>query len=67
MRNQKSNNIEKWYDIPQLVDVLLFLFPPLGLLALYKSENIVPKGGKIIMGFAVFAGIIWGLISIAEC
>ncbi len=64
MLNQKNNSSEKWYDTPQLVDVLLFLFPPLGLLALYKSEKLVPKGGKIIVGFTVFAGIIYGLITI---
>ncbi|MDQ3071934.1 MAG: hypothetical protein M3Q97_01530 [Bacteroidota bacterium] len=55
--SQTSAKYENWYDMPNLVDALLFLFPPLGLFALYKTKKIIPEV-KVILGLAFFTGIV---------
>jgi len=61
--NQKVDKTEKWYDIQNLVDMMLFVFPPAGLYGLFKSDKLLPRPAKIIAGLAVFGGIVWILIS----
>lgn len=57
--NQQKNTTEKWYDEIALVDMLLFLLPPVGVYALYKSKRLNPNRNKVIAGLAIFAGVLW--------
>jgi uncharacterized membrane protein SirB2 len=64
--NLKEKSTEKWYDIPNLADTLLFLIPPIGLYCVFKSKKIVPNAVKIVGGILVFSGIVWLIISNAD-
>lgn len=52
--NSVQNSTEKWCDNPNLADVLLFLFPPLGLYSVFKSKKIIPHPVKVGVGLLVF-------------
>jgi len=39
---------KKWYNIEMLVDVLLFVCPPLGIYAVYKTEKIKSKINRVV-------------------
>lgn len=60
--NQTKNDNNKWYDTPNLLDFLLFLFPPIGLYGVFKSKKRHVKPFKIIAGFSVFIGLVGSLI-----
>lgn len=40
----------KWYNSTTTVDVLLFLFPPIGFYGLYKTKTIKSNTSKILYG-----------------
>ena len=48
---------EKWYNIGMLVDVLLFVFPPLGIYAVYKTDKIKSKANRVV-------GSLFGVVSL---
>ncbi len=41
------NTKVKWYNDVTMVGTLLILFPPVGIMGLYKSETINPKWKKV--------------------
>ncbi len=47
MENSES---EKWYDIEMLVDILLFIIPPVGIYGVYKTNKIKSKSFKYLYG-----------------
>lgn len=51
--NENLSENEKWFNKKWLVYLLLIIFPPVGLFALWKSENI-KKTGKIVWGIVSF-------------
>ena len=57
---------EKWYNIEMLVDVLLFVFPPLGIYAIYKTDTIKSKANRLIgslFGVASFMSAVLFLLN----
>lgn len=59
-------NNERWFDNETTTDVLLFLFFPLGLYALYKTGKIKPKASKVFYGFLGFISLFLTLIFISK-
>lgn len=39
---------QKWYNIEMLVDILVFILPPLGIYGIYKTDKIKSKTFKFL-------------------
>ena len=55
-------NKEKWYDNPKLVDILLFILPPIGIYGVYKTNKIKSSIFKISYGLIGFLGFVLTII-----
>lgn len=55
---------EKCYDNPNLVEVLLFLLPPVGMYALYKTRSISSNKFKILYGTLGFLAALLAIVSL---
>jgi hypothetical protein len=49
IEKDKKNN---WANSEILIDLTLFIFPPIGLILLYKSNKVKSKLHLIVLGFA---------------
>lgn len=59
MDKDKNN---KWYNNPTIVDALLFILPPFGMYALYKTESLKPNINKVLYGFLGFISFLMTVI-----
>lgn len=59
----KENN-DKWYNNPTIVDVLLFILPPVGMYGLYKTQSLKPKINKVLYGVLGFISFLLVIISL---
>ncbi|MCM4161853.1 hypothetical protein FHG64_11845 [Antarcticibacterium flavum] len=44
----RTRNKSNWYDSRSLVEILLFMLPPLGLYALYRNNSIRSQNIRIL-------------------
>ena len=58
---EKGNN-KKWYNNSTIVDVLLFILPPVGMYRLYKTDNLRSNINKILYGFLGFISLLLTII-----
>ncbi len=58
--NTKSTS--EWYNNETLIDTLLFVIPPVGIYALYKTELLKSKISKVLYGGIGFISLLLGAI-----
>lgn len=63
-RGKKMEEKEYWYDNEAIVGVLLFMFFPLGLYAIYKTSKIKIKASKVLYSFLGFISMLMTIIYI---
>ena len=61
-----KNKNENWCDNPKIVDTLLFVFPPLGMYALYKTRSSRPYVNKLLYGILGFISFLMLLIYLTQ-
>jgi len=49
---------EKWYDNEMLLDILIFVIPPVGIYGIYKTKRIKKSFFKISYAIIAFFSII---------
>ncbi len=57
-----TKTTSKWYNNETLIDTLLFVVPPVGIYALYKTELFKSKISKVLYGGIGFISFLLGVI-----
>lgn len=60
--NMRTTENSKWYNNGMLVDMLLFVMPPLGIYGVYKTRMIKSNTTKILYGSIGFTSFVMALI-----